>query len=174
MRTGGAGASVKLVAPHLGMLTPAAGAPVPVDFSFHTTASVLFDAVIVPGGERSVAALVNERSPREVIKDDGTVWEARFAVSMRLAASLPPIGAVWSSPLTSTIAAGATPKLTLNPLESVQTMTAYMVQVSMGEVVFGSVEYQTIFAVGLTLFAITLLMNIVSIAVLRRFREVYE
>lgn len=72
------------------------------------------------------------------------------------------------------IAAGATPNLTLNPLESVQTMTAYIVQVSMGEVSYGTVEYQTIFAVGLTLFAITLLMNIVSIFVLRRYREVYE
>jgi phosphate transport system permease protein len=72
------------------------------------------------------------------------------------------------------IAAGATPNLTLNPLESVQTMTAYIVQVSMGEVVFGSVEYRTIFAVGLALFAITLLMNVLSILVLRRFREVYE
>lgn len=72
------------------------------------------------------------------------------------------------------IAAGATPNLTLDPLESVQTMTAYIVQVSMGEVVFGSVEYQTIFAVGLTLFAVTLLMNVVSLWVLKRFREVYE
>jgi phosphate transport system permease protein len=73
-----------------------------------------------------------------------------------------------------TIAAGATPNLTLNPLESVQTMTAYIAQTSMGEAPHGSVEYQTIFAVGLTLFAVTLLMNIVSIFVLRRFREVYE
>jgi phosphate transport system permease protein len=72
------------------------------------------------------------------------------------------------------IAAGATPNLTLNPLESVQTMTAYIVQVSLGELAFGTVEYQTIFAVGLTLFVITLLMNIASIFVLRRFREVYE
>jgi len=72
------------------------------------------------------------------------------------------------------IAAGATPNLTLNPLQSVQTMTAYIVQVSQGEVAFGSVEYRTIFAVGLTLFALTLLMNAVSIAVLRRYREVYE
>lgn len=72
------------------------------------------------------------------------------------------------------IAAGATPNLSLNPLESVQTMTAYIVQVSMGEVSYGTVEYQTIFAVGLTLFAITLLMNILSIFILRRYREVYE
>ena len=55
-----------------------------------------------------------------------------------------------------------------------ETMTAYIVQVSRGEVVFGSVEYQTIFAVGITLFAITLLLNFASIAILRRFREVYD
>ena len=72
------------------------------------------------------------------------------------------------------IAAGATPNLTFNPLESVQTMTAYIVQVSMGEVSFGTREYQTIFAVGITLFVLTLIMNIASIWVLRRFREVYE
>lgn len=72
------------------------------------------------------------------------------------------------------IAAGATPKLTLNPLESVQTMTAYIAQVSLGELPHGTLEYQTIFAVGLTLFFITLLMNIVSNAVLRKYREVYE
>ena len=73
-----------------------------------------------------------------------------------------------------TIAAGATPKLTLNPLESVQTMTAYIAQVSMGETPHGTLEYKTIFAVGLTLFVITLLMNIISNLVLRRYREVYE
>jgi phosphate transport system permease protein len=73
-----------------------------------------------------------------------------------------------------TIAAGATPNLTLNPLEGVQTMTAYIAQVSLGETPFGTIEYRTIFAVGLTLFAITLLMNVASMLVLRRFREVYE
>lgn len=72
------------------------------------------------------------------------------------------------------IAAGATPRLTLNPLEGVQTMTAYIVQVSMGEVPVGTIEYRTIFAVGLALFAITLVMNVVSSMVLRRFRQVYE
>lgn len=73
-----------------------------------------------------------------------------------------------------TIAAGATPKLTLNPLESVQTMTAYIAQVSLGEVPHGTVEYRTIFAVGLALFGVTLLMNLFSNLVLRKFREVYE
>ncbi len=73
-----------------------------------------------------------------------------------------------------TLAAGATPKMTLNPLESIQTMTAYIVQVSLGDTPFGTIEYKTIFAVGLLLFSITLSMNILSRFVLRRFREVYE
>jgi phosphate transport system permease protein len=73
-----------------------------------------------------------------------------------------------------TIAAGGQANLTLNPLRGVQTMTAYIAQTSTGEMPHGSLEYQTIFAVGLTLFAITLLMNIISNLVLRRYREVYE
>lgn len=73
-----------------------------------------------------------------------------------------------------TIAAGATPKLTLNPLQSVQTMTAYIAQVSMGETPHGTLEYKTIFAVGLALFFVTLMMNIISNLVLARYREVYE
>ena len=72
------------------------------------------------------------------------------------------------------LAAGATPRLTLNPLESIQTMTAYIVQVSLGDTPAGTLEYQTIFAVGALLFVITLVMNIVAHRVLRRFREVYE
>jgi phosphate transport system permease protein len=73
-----------------------------------------------------------------------------------------------------TIAAGATPRLTLNPLESIQTMTAYIVQVSLGDTPAGTTEYQTIFAVGALLFAITLVANLLAARILRRFREVYE
>ena len=72
-----------------------------------------------------------------------------------------------------TIAAGATPRLTLNPLESVQTMTAYIVQLSLGEAAVGSLEYNTIFAVGLVLFVMTLIMNLLGFWVGRRFREGY-
>jgi phosphate transport system permease protein len=64
--------------------------------------------------------------------------------------------------------------MTMNPLRSVQTMTAYIAQTSMGELPHGTVEYRTIFAVGLTLFVITLCVNLVSGVILRRFREVYE
>lgn len=73
-----------------------------------------------------------------------------------------------------TLAAGATPKLTLNPLESIQTMTAYIVQVSLGDTPAGTVEYHTIFAVGILLFTITLAANLMAHRVLHRFREVYH
>ncbi len=73
-----------------------------------------------------------------------------------------------------TIAAGNLPNMTLNPFESIQTMTAYIVQASLGDTPRGTVVYQTLFAVGMTLFLITLAMNILSQWVLSRFREEYE
>lgn len=73
-----------------------------------------------------------------------------------------------------TIAAGNMPNLTANPLEAIQTMTAYIVSVSLGDTPFGTIEYKTIFAVGFTLFLLTLAMNVVSQVVLERFREQYE
>ena len=72
-----------------------------------------------------------------------------------------------------TIAAGATAKLTLNPLESIQTMTAYIVQVSLGETPQGTLVFKTIFAVGLLLFFMTLAMNIVGRWIVARFTERY-
>jgi phosphate transport system permease protein len=72
------------------------------------------------------------------------------------------------------IAAGQQPKLTLNLLESIETMTAYIVQVSLGDTPHGTLEYQTIFAVGMMLFLMTLGMNVASYQLARRFREVYE
>lgn len=71
------------------------------------------------------------------------------------------------------IAAGSTPKLTLNPLESIQTMTAYITQISLGEAPFGSLEYRTIFSVGLTLFLVTLLINLVGQWVAKRYWKRY-
>ncbi len=71
------------------------------------------------------------------------------------------------------LAAGSTPNLTANPLESIQTMTAFIVQVASGDVTHGGLIYKTIFAVGMLLFVITLLMNIVSRYIIKRFREEY-
>ncbi|MGJ5633391.1 phosphate ABC transporter permease subunit PstC [Nostoc sp. CALU 1950] len=73
-----------------------------------------------------------------------------------------------------TIAAGQNPQLGLNPLVPIQTMTAYIVQVSKGDTPAGSLAYKTIFAVGMTLFLITLALNIFSYWFVRRFREKYE
>jgi len=72
------------------------------------------------------------------------------------------------------LAAGSTPNLGLNPLESFQTMTAYIVQVALGDAAAGTVEYRSLFAVGMTLFLMTLVMNVLSQLLLRRFREVYQ
>ena len=72
------------------------------------------------------------------------------------------------------IAAGQQPKLTLNPLQSIETMTAYIVQVSLGDTPQQSIAYKTIFAVGMLLFLMTLVMNLISHWLTRRYREVYE
>jgi phosphate transport system permease protein len=72
------------------------------------------------------------------------------------------------------LAAGATPRLTLNPLVSIQTMTAYIVEVSQGDIPAGTLEHRTIFAVGLSLFVMTLAINIVAQWILSRMREKYE
>ncbi len=73
-----------------------------------------------------------------------------------------------------TIAAGQNPQLGLNPLVPIQTMTAYIVQVSKGDTPAGSLAYKTIFSVGMTLFLITLALNVFSYWFVRRFREKYE
>jgi phosphate transport system permease protein len=72
------------------------------------------------------------------------------------------------------LAAGQQPNLTFDPMRAVETMTAFIAATGQGDVPTGSIEYKTIFAVGLTLFAATLVMNIVSIRLVRRYREVYE
>lgn len=72
------------------------------------------------------------------------------------------------------IAAGQEPKLTFNPKESVETITTYIVQVSMGDVPQDSLEYRTIFAAGLTLFLFTFVLNNISFWIRRKFQNKYE
>ena len=71
------------------------------------------------------------------------------------------------------IAAGSTPKLTLNPLQSIQTMTGYITQISLGEAPYGSLEYQTIFSVGLTLFVLVFIVNIIGNTLIQRYWRRY-
>jgi phosphate transport system permease protein len=72
------------------------------------------------------------------------------------------------------LVAGNTPNLTLNPVEPIQAMTAYIGVTATGDIATGTIEYDTVFAVGLLLFAITLVANMISIHLVRRYREVYE
>jgi phosphate transport system permease protein len=72
------------------------------------------------------------------------------------------------------IAAGGLAQIAYDPREPAQTMTAFIGATGLGDVPTGSIEYKTIFAVGLTLFVLTLVMNIVSIRLVRKYREIYE
>jgi phosphate transport system permease protein len=72
------------------------------------------------------------------------------------------------------LAAGSTPNLTFNPVESIQAMTAYIATTATGDISTGSTDYESVFAVGTVLFVMTLAMNLLSIRLVRRYREVYE
>lgn len=72
------------------------------------------------------------------------------------------------------IAAGQQPKFTFNPFVPVETITAYIVQVSLGDTPHGTLEYRTIFACGMALFTITFFLNILSFNLKERFKEVYD
>ena len=72
------------------------------------------------------------------------------------------------------IAAGQQPRLTMDPTVPVETITAYIVQVSLGDVEHGSLEYRTIFAAGITLFIFTFLLNTISYKIRKKFQEKYE
>ncbi len=72
------------------------------------------------------------------------------------------------------IAAGLEPRLSFNPLEGMQTMTSYIAAAGAGDLATGTIEYKSIFAVALLLFVITFAMNMISIRLVRRYRQVYQ
>ena len=72
------------------------------------------------------------------------------------------------------VAAGAGPNFTFNPFESAETMTGHIVRISGGDLSYDTIDYNSIFAIGLMLFFMTLLLNVINQQVVRRFREVYE
>lgn len=96
------------------------------------------------------------------------------ALSGIIAAFLLAVSRAIGETMAVTMAAGNKPNLSLNVTESIQTMTAYIVSVTSGDAVLGSVHYNSLYAVGMTLFIMTLLMNLLSAVILRRFREVYQ
>jgi len=147
------------------------------------SAAIVVGIMIIP----TVASLCDDafRAVPRTLRDASYALAAtRFEVSTRVvlpagmsgavAAILLALARAIGETMAVTLAAGAMPHMTLNPLVGIQTMTSYIVQVSLGDTPHGTIEYQTIFAVGLLLFAITLAFNVMAQRVLRRFREVYE
>lgn len=133
-------------------------------------ASLSEDALhAVPGSLRQAAyglgATKLETSLRVVVPAALSGITAAFVVSISRAVGETMIVA---------IAAGAGPKLTFNPLEAAETMTGYMVRISGGDLSYDSVDYQSIFAIGLVVFMMTMVLNIFSQRIVRRFREAYE
>ena len=72
------------------------------------------------------------------------------------------------------IAGGQRAQLGLNPYESYQSMAAFIAATARGDIPTGSIEYETIFVVGFTLFVLTLVLNMISIRLVRKYRQVYE
>jgi phosphate transport system permease protein len=161
---------IRIVFPGTGIFNAASGAIVVGIMIIPMVASLSEDALsAVPRSLREAAyglgATRVEVSTRVVVP---------AALSGIVASFILAISRAIGETMAVTLAAGATPRMTLNFLESIQTMTAYIVQVSLGETPHGTLEYSTIFAVGLVLFLITLAMNLLSQRITRRFREVYE
>jgi phosphate transport system permease protein len=161
---------IRLVFPQTEIFNAAAAAIVVGIMTVPTVASLSEDAIrSVPRGLREGAYALGA-TRLEVI----TRVVIPSALSGILASFILAVSRAIGETMAVAIAAGNLPNLTVNPLESIQTMTAYMVQVSLGDTPRGTIVYKSLFAVGMTLFIITLGMNILSQWVLARFREVYE
>jgi phosphate transport system permease protein len=168
----------------LTFITPALRQVWPETQVFNAAAASIVVGIMILPMVSSLSEDAMSAVPRALREGAYALGATRFEVATRtvvpaalsgiLASFILAISRAIGETMAVAIAAGMTPNLTLNPLESIQTMTGYIVQVSLGETPYGTIEYRTIFAIGLTLFAMTLVMNFVSILVLRRFREVYE
>jgi phosphate transport system permease protein len=133
-------------------------------------ASISEDAMrAVPGGLREGAYAMGATRMRVATR---VVFPA--ALSGIVASIVLAISRAVGETMIVVLAAGSTPNLTFNPLESIQAMTAYIAVTATGEIAQDTVKYDTIFAVGTLLFVMTLVMNVISIRLVRRFREVYE
>jgi phosphate transport system permease protein len=96
------------------------------------------------------------------------------AVSGIVAAFVLGISRAVGETMIALVAGGLEPGVTFDPREAIETMSAFIAATGAGDVPTGSLEYKTIFAVGATLFVMTLVLNVISIRLVRRFREAYE
>jgi phosphate transport system permease protein len=135
-----------------------------------TIASVSEDAIYAVPRSLREGAYALGATKREV----ATKIVVPAALSGIVAATILGISRAIGETMIVAVAAGNLAQLTANPQEAVQTMTAFIVQVASGDTPTGSLTFNTIFAVGTTLFIMTLILNIVSYLFVRRFREIYE
>ncbi|MBT3336958.1 MAG: phosphate ABC transporter permease subunit PstC [Anaerolineae bacterium] len=96
------------------------------------------------------------------------------AISGIMAAFIVSISRAIGETMIVAVAAGAGSNFTFNPFEAAETMTGHIVRISGGDLSYDSIDYNSIFAIGLTLFFMTLSLNVISQRIVRRFREVYE
>ena len=154
-----------------------------VSFFNSLSASIMLAVMILP-----IIASVSEDAMASVPRDlreaayglGATRLEVAFrvvfpaAISGIMAAILLAIARVIGETMIVAVAAGSTPNLTLSPLESIQTMTGYMLQVALGDAARGTTDYTSLFAVGALLFLMTFVLNVAAQIIVRRFREAYE
>ena len=156
---------------------------VPVDIFNALAAGLVIGVMLIP----TVASLSEDAMtavPQSLRDGSYGLGSNRMQVSLRVVVPAAISGIVASFVLAISravgetmivlLAAGQQPVIDWNPLHAVETMTAFIAATGAGDIPTGSLEYKTIFAVGLTLFIATLLMNIFSIRLVRKYREVYE
>src|SRR5918995_1166866 len=136
---------------------------------FPTVASVSEDAIYAVPRSLREGAYALGATKREV----ATRIVVPAALSGIVASIILGISRAVGETMIVAIAAGNRAQLATNPLEPVQTMTAFIVQVASGDTPTGTLTFNTIFAVGMTLFLMTLILNVVSYLFVRRFRETY-
>jgi phosphate transport system permease protein len=166
------------------VITPALQRVLPDTEVFNAaSAAIVVGIMVLP----MVASLCDDalRAVPRAVKEAGYALGAtkcEVAIQVTLPAALSGIIAsfilalsrAFGETMAVTLAAGSTPRLTLNPLQSVQTLTSYIVQVSTGDTPQGSIEYKSIFAVGMLVLVVTLLFNMLAYVLVKRFRSVYE
>ncbi len=151
---------------------------------FNSLAASIMMAVMILPTIASVSEDAMASVPRELREGAYGLGATRLEVALKvvlpaalsgvIAAILLAIARVIGETMIVALAAGSTPNLTLLPLESVQTMTGYMLQVGLGDAARGTINYSSLFAVASTLFVFTLALNIIAAWIVNRFREAYD
>ncbi len=151
---------------------------------FNALAAGLVMGVMLIPTVASISEDAMSAVPRDLRAGAYALGATRFQVSTRIVVPAAISGIIASFVLAISravgetmivlIAAGQQPSIIFNPLEAVETMTAFIGATGQGDVPQGTIEYKTIFAVGLTLFVATYIINLFAIRLVRKFREVYE